>query len=435
VDWSYQLLSEPERQLLNRLSVFPGGWTLEAAERVCGGDPIGDGETLEVLSKLVSKSLVAVESDTGGDRRYRLLESVRHFARERLVQAGAIAHLRERHFQFFCDEFRGMTPILRLHGQLRGLKRVQSEQENLRAALEWALTSPPYAEQGLELAGALFWFWTKRGLFEEGRSWLERAVAVRPGASGPIRARALIGLAHMHYFQGRYPETEACAVEALAIGRAAGDAWAESFALFLQAITAFEQGRFAEAGARARDALDAAAISGELVQQGGPRLVLANIAVLEGDHDRAQQLYEESIDVHRRAGDAWGLGILLSAAAGLRIIRHDFAAAQIQAAEALALCQQLEDPRGIAWSLEVFAGLRAVAGRTDETARLWGASARLLETFGGVLVPPVSWIRERYLDDVRRSIGSDRFQAATAEGRSMTPVQAIALAREEMAPG
>ena len=178
VDWSYQLLSDVERQLFSRLSVFPAAWTLEAAEHVCGGDGINENDVLDLLSRLVSKSLVVVDSEFAGERRYRFLETVRQYARERLVQAGAADRLRDRHFEFFFNEFRGALPILRHHDQLPCLRRLRIEQENVRAALEWALTSSALAEKGVELAGALFWFWTKRGLFEEGRLWLERALAV-----------------------------------------------------------------------------------------------------------------------------------------------------------------------------------------------------------------------------------------------------------------
>src|SRR5205085_247642 len=128
--------------------------------------------------------------------------------------------LRNRHFEFFFNEFRGAMPILRGHGQVACLRRLRIEQENVRAALEWALTSVALADQSIELAGALFWFWTKRGQFEEGKLWLERALAGAVHAPAPLRARALIGLAHMHTFQGRHVETAAVATEALSLGRA-----------------------------------------------------------------------------------------------------------------------------------------------------------------------------------------------------------------------
>jgi predicted ATPase/DNA-binding winged helix-turn-helix (wHTH) protein len=429
MDWSYQLLSDVERRLLSRLSVFPAGWTLEAAEHVCGGDGINENDVLDLLSRLVSKSLVVVDSEFAGERRYRFLETVRQYARERLAQAGVADRLGERHFEFFFNEFRGAMTILRHHGQLACLRRLRIEQENVRAALDWALTSSALAEKGVELAGALFWFWTKRGLFEEGRLWLERALAVAADAPGSLRARALIGLAHMHHFQGH--SFEAVVAEALSLGREDDDAWVVSFALFMQGLAALECGDHEQATARSLEAREAANASGEIVQHSGPLLILANIAVLRGDHDRAQQLYDESIEVSRRAGDAWGLGILLSAAAGLRIVREDFDQARAQASEAMSLCQELEDPRGIAWSLDVFAGLLAAGGLSDGAARLWGASDGLLESVGGSLVPTIGWIRDRYFERVKTSLGRESFETARAEGRAMPPVHAIALARQQ----
>jgi non-specific serine/threonine protein kinase len=430
VDWSYQLLSQVERQLLSGLSVFPAAWTLEAAEYVCGGDGIQESDVLDLLSRLVGKSLVVVDGEFAGQRRYRLLETIRQYARERLVQAGAADRLLERHFEFFFDQFQGAHPILRGHGQVPLLRRLRMEQENVRAALEWSLTSPVPGDKGVELAGALFWFWTKRGLFEEGKLWLERALAVSVHARESLRARACIGLAHMHYFQGHYLEAGAASAEALLLGRARDDAWVISFALFFQGLVAFECGDYEQAAARSLEARESANVSGEAVQHGGPLLVLANIALLDGEHDRAQQLYDESIAIHRRTGDTWGLGILLSAAAGLRIVRDDFEQAHAHASEALTLCQELEDPRGLAWSLEVFAGLLAAGGHGDAAARLWGASDKLLASVGGSLVPTIGWIRDRYLELVKTSLGGEAFEIARAQGRTMPLAQAIALVRQ-----
>ena len=429
VDWSYQLLSDVERHLLCRLSVFPAGWTLEAAENVCSGDAVNASDMLDLLSKLVSKSLVSVENDVAGQRRYRFLETIRQYARERLIQAGAADRLRERHFDYFFNEFRGVLPILRHHHQLPCLQQISIEQENVRAALEWALTSESLAEKGLELAGALFWFWTKRGQFEEGRQWLERALAAAVHAPPTLRARALIGLAHMHHFQGRHVEVTVCADEALSLGREADDAWAVPFALFMQALAAFELGDHEEAAARSLEARDAVNAD-DFVQHSGPLMILANIAVSSGDNDRAQPLYDESIEVCRRAGEKWGLGILLSVAAGLRIVRQDFVGARAQASEAMALCQELDDPRGIAWSLDVFAGLLAAGGDADRAARLWGASDALLERVGGSLNPTIAWIRDRYFEPVKTSLGPESFKVARAEGHAMSPAQAVALARQ-----
>ena len=190
VDWSYELLSDGERELFRRLSVFPDGWTLQAAEHVCGGDGINEQDVVDLLSRLVSQSLAVVDSERSGERRYRFLETIRQYARERLVQTGATNRLRERHFEFFFDQFHGAWRILRGPGQVALLRRLRPEQENVGAALEYALTTSALGEKAVELAGALFWFWTKSGLFAEGRFWLDRALALPVRVPGSLhRAR------------------------------------------------------------------------------------------------------------------------------------------------------------------------------------------------------------------------------------------------------
>jgi non-specific serine/threonine protein kinase len=181
-------------------------------------------------------------------------------------------------------------------------------------------------------------------LVRGGKRWLAQAVAVQ----GQVRARALIGLAHMHFFQGRLIEVDALAAEALALGREHGDLWVVSFSLFLQGTAAFERGEYELAEARSQHALDAADASGEAWLRAPPLLVLGHVATAKGAYEQAELLYEESITVERLVGELWGLGIVLSAAAGVRIVREDFAQARVQASEALLLCQELEDPRGIA---------------------------------------------------------------------------------------
>ena len=420
VKWSYQLLSESERLLFSRLSVFPTSWTLETAEYVCSGDGIDPAHMLDLLSRLVSKSLVTIESDRHGARRYRFLETVRQYACERLTEAGAVSHLRDRHFAFFHREFRDALHILSGPNQVACLRQLQIEQENVRAALDWGLSSPTLDEKGVELAGALFWFWTKRGLFAEGRHWLERAAAVP--APRALRALVALGLGHMDYFQGR--DATARNDEVLAWGREEGNAWLVSYALFGHGLTKFECGAFEEAAAFAVAAREAA---GNQVFS-PPLLILGNVALVNGDHDRALVLFEEAIEGLRRVGEIWGLGILLSLAAGLRIVREEFHEARAYASEALSIYRELEDPRGIAWSLDVFAGLIAAGGHVEEAARIWGASDGLLDSVGGTLVPTIGWIRDRYFEAARGALGDRSFERARAEGRALQAERAIALA-------
>jgi non-specific serine/threonine protein kinase len=204
-----------------------------------------------------------------------------------------------------------------------------------------------------------------------------------------------------------------------------------SFALFLQGTAAFERGDREEAEARALEAIETPIASGQEVLLGPPLLVLGNVAASTGDHARAQELYDQSIEVLRRASELWGMSIVLLLAAGLRIVGEDYAQARVQASEALSLCQDFEDPRGLAWSLEVFADLLAAGGLADGAARLWGASERQLENIGGSLAPSIGWVRQRYMEAVKTSLGAGPFEAARAEGRAMRSVQAVALARQQ----
>ena len=427
VEWSYQLLPDNERLLFSRLSVFPASWTLEAAEHVCGGNGISPSQIGDLLSRLVSKSLVIAGGPGGlggdllSDRRYHLLETIRHYAR-RLSGAGVADSLRDLHFEFFSSRFRDALPILSGPNQVARLQELRVEQENLRAALEWGLSSPTLAEKSVELAGALFWFWTKRGLFAEGRQWLERA-AVIPAAPA-LRARVALGLGHMDYFQGRLAEMTVHNDEVLALGREAGDAWLVSAALFGHGLARFECGAFDEAAAFAAAAREAAGREAF----GSPLLILGNVALVNGEHEQALGLFDEAISGLRSAGEIWGLGIVLSLAAGLRTVRGDFDEARRHALEALSIYRELEDPRGIAWSLDVLAGLIAAEGHAGEAARLWGASDSLLASVGGTLVPTIGWIRDRYFELARIALGERAFESACAEGRAMDPERAIALA-------
>ena len=243
-----------------------------------------------------------------------------------------------------------------------------------------------------------------------------------------LRARALIGLTHMHHFQGR-PFNDVIA-EAVEIGRQERDAWTISFAVFMQALAALERNDHAQATALALDAESISRRCEEPEQPAGPLMVLANVAVENGDLWRAQELYDEAIALERQGGEIWGLSIVLSAAARLSLVRGHYDQARAQASEVLLLSRELEDPRGIAWSFEIFAGALAAEGRTRDAVRLWGVADKLLEGVGGALSPEIRWIRDHYKCRVERSLGAEDFAAACAEGRAMPLDSAVALAQD-----
>ena len=167
---------------------------------------------------------------------------------------------------------------------------------------------------------------------------------------------------------------------------------------------------------RSREALNAADLSGDDVLHGPPLLVLGNVAVSKGDHASAQQLYDQSIDVFRRAGEDWGLSIVLLLAAALNIGRENHVQARVQASEALSVCQEFEDPRGQAWSLELFAGLLATGGLAEGATRLWGASEQMLDTVSGSLPPSFRWVRDRYMEAVKTSLGASSIRDGPRRG-------------------
>ncbi len=429
VQWSYQLLSAVERELLNRLSVFPASWTLEAAEKVCGEKGIDPHAIVDTVSRLLAKSLVGRDSQFVGGRRYRLLDTVRQYARERLTEANALVRLRDRHLEWIYDEFRDALPILQGREQADCLRRLRVERHNVRAALEWALSSPSRAPKGLELVGALFWYWTKRGEFAEGREWLERALAVTGLEHRSSRARALIGLARIRLFQGHMGDVAAAATEALALGRETGDTWAISWALYWLAIVALERGDHAKAAALTIEARDASHGEDSVA---GPLGLLSVFAWSKGEHDQAQQLCDEANNVMRRAGDIWGLSFGLVNAAALNFARKYFASARAQVFEALSLNEELEDPRGIAWSLEAAAGLLVGQNDLDHAVLLWGATDTIVRRIGVELPFILKGIRGRSRETVEASLGREAFEAAFAKGREMSSTQAIAVARQQL---
>jgi predicted ATPase len=181
VDWSYGLLSEPERALLLRLSVFAGGWSFEAALNVGAGDGIETYAVLDLLSLLIDKSLVMAEQQRRGPR-YRLLEQIRQYAFGRLGEVGSVERTRDRHLDYFLRLAEDAEPKLRLTEQAIWVERLAVEHDNLRTALDWGLTTGN-AEATLRLSGALAWFWWLRGSHDEGRRWLTRALDAAPDRS------------------------------------------------------------------------------------------------------------------------------------------------------------------------------------------------------------------------------------------------------------
>jgi len=263
LDWSFELLSEDEKELFRRLSVFAGGWTLEASEAVGARGDVEEGEVLDVLSGLVDKSLVVARERQESGVRYRMLEPIRQYALERLEERGEGEEARRRHATFFLALAEEAEANLRGPEDVEWLESLEREHDNMRAALSWALEREE-AELALRLAGVLGTFWQAHGHWSDGRKWLEATLAGDKRASAAARIKALEALLWMTYDQFDLNRMEAVAQEAMELS--------------------------AEAEI---DSSLAASI----------RIMLACPAWIGGDYERGKELLEESLTLSGEAGD------------------------------------------------------------------------------------------------------------------------------------
>jgi predicted ATPase/class 3 adenylate cyclase len=474
IDWSYDLLSEAERTLLRRLSVFAGGWTLEAAEAVCAGEVVEAWEVLDLLTSLVDKSLVTYDEE-GRAGRYRLLETVRQYGRERLLEAGEVEAVRSRHLGFFLRTAEETEPKLYGPEQAAWLDRLEREHDNLRAALAWSGAQGEW-EAGLRLCVALWWFWQVRGYWREGQEHLAGLLAL-PGAEArtAARANALNSAGTLVRHQGDYAGARSLHEESLVILRELGDRRGIAASLNNLGDVANCQGDYAGARSLHEESL---AISRELGDKRGIAVSLGALgwtALWQGDSGAARALLEESRALFREVGDkrgiAWtlsGLGIVArhhgdSGAAralleeSLAIRRElgnkheiafslfylggvvhdqgDYGAARALLEESLAIRRELGYKLGIAQNLEGLAAGAVAQGQSERATRLFGAAEGLREAIGGRLPPADRAEHDRSVSAVRTALGEEAFTAAWAEGRTMSLDEAVSHALEEPADG
>jgi non-specific serine/threonine protein kinase len=254
VDWSYDHLMEAERIVWRRLAVFAGSWSLAAAEVVCRGGEVAAEEVLERLAALVDHSLVQVE-EVGGERRYRLLETLRQYGEERLQQAGEARAIRCRHRDWYLALAEQAEPQLRGAEQPLWLARLEQEHDSLRVALAWSLAEASELEAGLRMAGALWRFWTARSYLREGRYWLEALLAKGEGAATAIRAKAHVGAGHLAMAQGDEAAVHAHLQASLMLYRAMRDPQGCATASSILGQVALAPGEYAAARAHLEGSL------------------------------------------------------------------------------------------------------------------------------------------------------------------------------------
>jgi len=349
IDWSYQLLSEDERLLFRRLAVFVGGWTLDAAESVCGEERSGF-DILDLMTRLVDKSLINVEH-SAGESRYRRLETIRQYAREALLNSEETAAFRDRHLEYFLTY--AETAKVKLGGreQEAWLAQLETEHDNLRAALEWSLETKP--EFGLRIAAALIDFWDTRGYLNEGRRWLDKTLqATASLAPDPTRVDVLLGAMAFAIRQSELDVSKKILAEGLALARAIDYKKGIARGLTAQGIVAeFFDGDLTGAEALYNEALTFYREAGDRLAIGQALGPIASCALKRYDFVRSENLYSESLRLFREVENEREIAGALGNLAEAALAQRNYPKAQNFAAESLALYQALADKHGVATAL------------------------------------------------------------------------------------
>jgi len=378
MDWSYDLLSDPERVLFRRLAVFAGGFTLDAAEGICR-DPDRPTSLLDLLTALADKSLVVVDQGTD-EVRYRLLETVRTYALMRLETAGETADLRTRHARWFTAWAEEVRPRLYRSDQ-RWLNRVEREHDNIRTALAHAI-QPPVNALPLRLGAAVFRFWEVRGHWNEGRQWLEAGLSAAPSAGDDLRGRVLVYIATFAQYQGEYERARQAAGEALPLFEAANNPQGIARAQNVLGNAAYYQGDWTEAEQRYRVGLELGRRSREPRDTAGPLANLATIALHHGAFEEAERYAREALEAFQATDDRHGLAFVLNLLGLLAADQDDAAGAQSLFEESLAIRRSLGDRRGIAGSLMNLGRVAAEQQTFDRAESLYEESLTIRRELG-----------------------------------------------------
>jgi non-specific serine/threonine protein kinase len=471
IDWSYDLLTFPEQLLLRRLSVFAGGCSLNEAETVCAGDGIEREQVLELLSALVKKSLVTAVTLQRAEARYSLLETIRQYGHEKLRDAGEWSPIQDRHLQCFLRLTEETEPKLRGEYQQLWLNWLEDEYDNIRAALNRSLAND-HIQAGLQIAIALYQFWTIRDYVEEGLTWLERLLArVDERISAVVHANALAYAVTLAEFRGNREAQKAYGREAAALAESIGDTdeqallWilgAQSFiarkagdhqtaytfakreiqlrrelgdsyqlglALTLWSFAAMSLGKYDEAHAMLDEGLPL------LRQAGNPyRIAMAlnfsgDLARCEQNYQQAQAAYEESISL------LWEIGAVRDLASALHNLGHtclhlgDVERATALFNESITLHQEQGNQPGMTESLLGFVALAVVSDLPAAAVRLLAAAAAI----GGRHITSewaaTSMEYEHYLALARTRLSETAFLSEQAAGQRMSLEQAVAFAQ------
>ena len=419
--WSYDLLTPSEQALFRHLAVFAGGCTFESIEVVCTGDDQG-GDLLDRLATLVDQSLLGQEEQADGTARFGMLETVREYGLEMLEAHGEAAELRRRHAFHYLALAEQAEPELVRFGQVAWARRLGTEHDNQRAALDWALERGEL-EVALRLGGALWWFWFVRGYAIQGGNWLGRILeATRPrGEALPaaLRAKVFYGAMELAFQRADYGWGGALVAEGFPLCQAAGDRRGEVLCRMGFGFAALAGGDFGAAALQfeaglilAREADDDWAVTVALYSS-------CWLPLLAGDLDRATVLHEECLALRRQVGDTWGVAASLHALGLVAQTRGDLVRADALLTECLGLYQLLDNELGIVDCVEGLAAVACARGQAAAAARLFGATTAWREAVGASVWPIAHAVYERARAVAREALGEEGYAREWTVGRGM----------------
>lgn len=423
IDWSHDLLTDPERALFRRFSVFAGGFTLDDAAGVCPGDSVTTQTVVDVVAALVDKSLVEPAFEKRTKTRYRLLETIREYAAERLFESAEEDLTRRRHADYFLGLAETAARGLDGPEQTQWFDRLDDEHDNLRAALDWArVAQPPLVSR---LAAALGWFWKTRGHVSEGRSWLARGLTTEVDPT-PLRGRLLASEAQLAWHKGDRAAAIDASAEGVDIARA-GDRIALARALDLYAFILVGSSELAAARGVVAEAIKTARQAREPLLLGGTINTAGILALHLGEIDKAQRLLQRSRAIARRAGDSGSAATASSVLGWGQLRAGNLPGARASLTEALQLRLSVGDRIGLAISLDYFAELLVKEGQRERALRLIGASDRIYRDSGSV--PPSLAVasRRQWLDAACKALGKGA-KSILREGGQLNSETAVAEA-------
>ena len=388
IEWSYQLLSEDEKVLLQRLSVFSGGWTLEAAEEICSIEGLDSIQILDLLAELVLQSLVIMETNVSGHSRYRLHETLKQYGREKLLETDKENAIRKAHLGYYLRLVLQSEPYLRSKDQIVWLDQLEEELGNIRLALEWSLTGSVVA--GMQLASALFWFWHIRGLAAEGVQWAKKLLAEDIHSSGwgeaenvtgelfahfLARARVLrVGCLRIMYVRESSSNQEFTMLEeSVAICRKLG-ALATRDLAFSLLMWGTSKSDFDQAADLLQESHDLALQVNDIFLIAESLLNIAVLTIEKGELRKAYLKVEESLEYHRRGGDQVGIGICLDFIGYLACCLGDYQKSLTALLESEAKFRTVGNKLGRASAMIDITRLLLSKGDFQEASR-WGEEA------------------------------------------------------------